>query len=84
MNKRRWKFAFKFEPRDLWIGLYWNQPSRDHLDLYFILVPTLVLHISRRAELLAIMDPPDTTEARASSALAARLSAPRRRYEEGE
>lgn len=33
-----------FEPRDLWIGAYWNH-EHGMLDLYICPVPCLVLHL---------------------------------------
>lgn len=34
----------KFEPRDLWVGLYWDR-KRDSLHFYVCPVPTLVIHL---------------------------------------
>lgn len=44
----RFVFCFEFEPRDLWLGVYWNWrvlALADVLDVYVCLVPTLPLHI---------------------------------------
>ena len=55
MKRRRWTFRFYWEPRDLWVGLYWESHTETRrklhrpigsMDLYFCLVPTLVLHLS--------------------------------------
>lgn len=36
---------FKFEPKDLWIGFYWNQwgyiNGECYTDIYFCLIPTI-------------------------------------------
>ena len=57
MSDMRWRWRLFFEPRDLWVGCYWNRESHpvDHrrrvpgthesLDVYLIVIPTLVLHL---------------------------------------
>jgi hypothetical protein len=40
-----------FEPRDLWVGVYWNVPEggwRRRVDLYVCLLPTLVWKVMLR------------------------------------
>lgn len=41
-----------FEPRDLWIGVYWNLTTIHdvpaQLDIYICLLPTLPFHIQKR------------------------------------
>ena len=40
--------AIHFEPRDLWIGVYWRrykEGGRRFLELYICILPTLPLHI---------------------------------------
>lgn len=47
MNIQKIQARCKFEPRDLWIGLFWDtQESIAHktLDLYFCVLPTLLIH----------------------------------------
>ncbi|KKL11315.1 hypothetical protein LCGC14_2547020 [marine sediment metagenome] len=47
-----WQFVrqqFEFEPRDLWVGVYWDKHEGtiiqcDELDIYVCLLPTLVWH----------------------------------------
>ena len=46
----RWYSALVFEPRDLWIGLYWTRDD-EQLVFYVCLLPTLVLKIVRAAGL---------------------------------
>jgi hypothetical protein len=43
---RRMRFEVLFEPRDLWVGVFWDL-SRG-LDVYVCPVPTLCLHWYRR------------------------------------
>jgi hypothetical protein len=38
------KAQVKFEPRDLWVGLYWDR-STFHWHIYLCLLPLLPLHI---------------------------------------
>lgn len=41
--------GLEFEPRDLWIGLYWNRGEQYTLgrlwDMYICIIPMLPLHI---------------------------------------
>lgn len=40
----RWLWEFKFEPRDLWLGLFWDRrPSGTHF--YVCPLPMLVFHV---------------------------------------
>ena len=43
-----WNLKLKFEPRDVWIGLYWNYNAGppNELDLYLCLVPFFPLHLN--------------------------------------
>ena len=46
---RNVELRIKFEPRDLWIGAYWNlvrsiESDYRRLDIYLCLLPMLVLH----------------------------------------
>jgi hypothetical protein len=36
-------FELKFEPRDLWIGVFWDRRA-DGLHIYACVLPTIVLH----------------------------------------
>ena len=55
-----WKFKsikLKFEPRDLWIGLYWCTSFRildmtNILQVYLIAIPTIVLLIELEKDIL--------------------------------
>lgn len=49
---RRWSVLVGFEPRDLWIGVYWDRRypggfEADVLDIYICVIPTLVLRLNR-------------------------------------
>jgi hypothetical protein len=48
---RQWRLdgvrsGFEFEPRDVWVGIYWNWPGPVRFDLYICLLPMLPLHLS--------------------------------------
>lgn len=52
MRLKSWRI--KFEPRDLWVGVYWNRPpaaplrafhERRALDVYICPLPTLLLEL---------------------------------------
>lgn len=40
---RQWKWSAMFEPRDLWVGVFWDRRP-DGLHIYLCAVPTLVAH----------------------------------------
>ena len=42
-------FALLLEPRDLWVGLYWNKVENksQRMDIYICIIPCLPLRISR-------------------------------------
>jgi hypothetical protein len=40
----RWMIAIRWEPRDLWVGMYWERGA-----YYVCLIPTLPIVISRAA-----------------------------------
>ncbi|HMM95311.1 hypothetical protein [Phycicoccus sp.] len=42
----RWRARFVFEPRDLWVGLFWDRRP-DGFHLYVCLLPVLVIHAVR-------------------------------------
>ena len=33
----------RWEPRDMWIGLYWDRVSAEHVRFYVCLVPCIVI-----------------------------------------
>ena len=35
----------RFEPRDVWVGLYWNRPTDWCTDIYICVAPCIPLHI---------------------------------------
>lgn len=37
----------KFEPRDVWVGLYWDR-RYDGLHVYVCLIPMIVMHWTKR------------------------------------
>ena len=47
--KRKIKVGIEFEPRDLWVGVYWDYQgigTLKHLDIYVCIVPMLPIHIT--------------------------------------
>jgi hypothetical protein len=44
---KRWTCSIKWEPRDVWVGLFWDR-RQDGLHIYVCLVPLLVIHGVRR------------------------------------
>ena len=45
INKPRLIAQFQFEPRDLWVGLFW-QRTEIALHLYVCLIPLVPLHVT--------------------------------------
>ncbi|AYD83937.1 hypothetical protein SEA_GETALONG_77 [Gordonia phage Getalong] len=45
-EKRMWVGRCIFEPRDLWVGVFWDRRP-DGLHIYVCPFPTLVLHVIR-------------------------------------
>lgn len=45
IDRRFLKAQFQFEPRDLWIGLFWRQTEMSW-HFYICIVPLLPLHIT--------------------------------------
>ena len=45
MNLPGLKIQFQFEPRDLWVGLFWRQ-TEVATHFYICLLPTIPLHIT--------------------------------------
>ena len=42
-GRRRW--SFRFERRDLWIGIYWDRLAPYMLDIYICPLPTLAVRL---------------------------------------
>jgi hypothetical protein len=45
---KRWSIRMLWEPRDLWVGVYWTRPRPYALQVYVCLlpcVPILVTHV---------------------------------------
>lgn len=41
-----WSIRIKLEPRDLWVGLYWdNKPQ--WFDVYICIIPVVPIHIRK-------------------------------------
>jgi hypothetical protein len=46
-----WFVRLKFEPRDLWVGVFWDRkpknadPRLQYWDIYICLLPAVVIHI---------------------------------------
>jgi hypothetical protein len=41
---RRWRGRFEFQPRDLWIGVYWKDDGLT-LDVWICVLPCIPLHL---------------------------------------
>ena len=67
VNRRRVKVQVQFEPRDLWIGVFWRvlhrmPPPLYTVHFYVCLLPLVVLHITVvRKEHLWIQPPKPAT-----------------------
>lgn len=44
IQKHRFVLELIFEPRDLWLGVYWNT-SYWYWEVYICIIPTLPIHI---------------------------------------
>jgi len=42
------KAGIEFEPRDLWLGIYWRMDVMGRLHLYLGLVPMFPIHVMLR------------------------------------
>ena len=65
------KAQFQFEPRDLWIGLFWRinremRPPYCTLHIYLCLIPLVPLHITilLKSRVVQPSDPPDAVQRR--------------------
>lgn len=58
---RDWNLQIIFEPRDAWIGVYWNRIG-NAMDVYICLLPFLPLHFSCWGKRWGMpsLDPDDT------------------------
>lgn len=45
IERSRWLMSIIFNPQDLWIGLYWKKHYGPRIDLWFILIPSLAIHL---------------------------------------
>lgn len=45
IDRKKFKAQFQFEPRDLWVGLFWRRTELC-LHLYVCLLPTVPLHVT--------------------------------------
>lgn len=66
-RRRHWKVRVKWEPRDLWIGLYWTRilghaPSADGMAFYICLVPCLPIKVSFNYGFKGFVDRLDSLE----------------------
>lgn len=41
-----WELSLVFEPRDLWVGLYWTWETETMLNLYVCLLPMLPIRLT--------------------------------------
>ena len=54
INRERVKAQFQFEPRDLWVGVFWRVSGQEwgplqalrFLHVYVCLIPTLPFHVT--------------------------------------
>lgn len=64
---RRWGVRVLWEPRDLWIGVYWNRKTNvgieiECLDIYVCLVPCVPIRFTRETSALPFNPHPDREE----------------------
>ncbi len=45
MRGGRWRWSFQLEPRDLWVGVYWDRLAPYLLDIYICPLPTLAVRL---------------------------------------
>lgn len=45
--KKKFEIELKFEPRDFWIGVYWDWQAKERkFHIYICLLPLLPIHIT--------------------------------------
>ena len=40
-----WDIALEFEPRDLWVGVYWCR-NRNQCDIWICIIPCFPIHLN--------------------------------------
>ena len=45
IERSRWAVCLDFDLQDLWVGLYWKKYYGPRIDLWFVVIPTIVLRV---------------------------------------